>query len=142
MKTWSFWVVCFSFVALIAAFVMHFLTFSALHYQTDRWVIALSIIALWSEAMLLFEKISGKKFFAFDIFLPVAVIAATLALFKFLIPCLSPIGIYFTVHNMGDVEANAIGVPRSIACIVLYVLSIIAIVPPSFESRLKENGAV
>lgn len=128
-----------AFLLLSAAFVMHFLTFSAFNYQADKWVIALSAIALWSVAFLLFERLFGYRFFAADVFFPIAAFATVLALLKFLIPCLSPIGIYFTVHNMGDVEANAIGVPRSIVTIVLYLVGAVLLLVSAFLNRSKDG---
>jgi hypothetical protein len=41
---------------------------------------------------------------------------------------------------MGDVEANAIGVPRSIVTIVLFVISIATLIASSFLPVRKENS--
>ena len=127
-----------SLVCAIVAFIMYFLTFNAFHYSADRWVTALTVIALWAIAFLLINAIvSDDTPFYVDIFYVIAVFTLTLAMIMFLLPCLSPIGIYFTVHNMGDVEANAIGVPRSIVCIVFFAISIIGLLVSAF---LKLTG--
>ena len=136
----GFYLLAVSFVFAVVAFIMYFLTFNAFHYSTDRWVTGLTLIAFWSILFLLISSlISGDDPFYVDIFYVIAAFCLTIATIKFLIPCLSPIGIYFTVHNMGDVEANAIGVPRSIVCVVFFVLSIICLlVSAFFKSTVKE----
>ncbi len=122
-----------SLVFCIAAFIMYEMTFDAFHYENDKWIEALFVMTFWSYACIIIGTlISGNGAKATDALYIVAAFALTIATIKFLIPCLSPIGIYFTVHNMGDVEANAIGVPRSIVTIVLFVVSILLLVVSAF----------
>lgn len=131
----GFYLLSVSLLLSIAAFIMYSLTYDALGYASDKWVIASMVIAFWCfGCLLLMALLSANAPKITDVFYWVAVIALTLATFKFLIPCLSPIGIYFTVHNMGDVEANAIGVPRSIVGIILFVLAIVVLIVAAFFS--------
>lgn len=129
----GFYLLAVSFVLSIVAFIMYILTFDAFHYTLDRWVTSLTVVAFWAFVFLLVHAlISGDKPFYVDIFYVIAAFTLTLAAIMFLIPCLSPIGIYFTVHNMGDVEANAIGVPRSLVCIVFFIFSVVGVLVSTF----------
>ena len=137
----GFWLVTASFLLSIVAFVLYFMTYSALGYNQEYWVIAMMIFAFWSFACLLVNGILvGNKPFFMDVFYALATFALVFATIKFITPCLSPIGIYFTVHNMGDVEANAIGVPRAIAGVVLYLLAIVCVVVASFMNLSKKEA--
>ena len=128
-------------VLAIVGFALYFATFNALGYSQDYWVIAMNVIALWSLLCLLANGLfAGNKPFFMDAFYAIAVFALVFATVKFLSPCLSPIGIYFTVHNMGDVEANAIGVPRAIAGVASYLLSIVCIIVASFVNLSKKEA--
>lgn len=129
----GFYLTVGSLLFAVLAFIMYVVTFSAFHYTTDRWVTALLIIALWCEICLVVNAVlSGDKPFCMDIFYIGGIFALTVCAIKFLIPCLSPIGIYFTVNNMGDVEANALGVPRAIVCLIFFVISIVTLAVASF----------
>lgn len=137
----GFWLLTAGLVLSIVAFVLYFMTYSALGYNQDYWVIAMMVIAYWSFACLLVNGLlAGNKPFFMDIFFAITAFALVFATIKFLTPCLSPIGIYFTVHNMGDVEANAIGVPRAIAGVVFYVLSVVCVVVASFVNLFKKEA--
>ena len=137
----GFYLLLVSLIFAIAAFVMNFATFNAFHYENDRYIIALMIIAFWCLLCIIVTSvINHKEGKIVDVLYLIAIFSITIALVKFLIPCLSPIGIYFTVHNMGDVEANAIGVPRSIVTIVLFVISIATLIASSFLPVRKENS--
>lgn len=136
----GFYILAAALLLSIAAFVVYNLTFDAFHYVTDRWIVALMIIVIWSIVCLLISSLfMGDKPLYIDALYIIAMFALVIAFIKFLTPCLSPIGIYFTVHNMGDVEANAIGVPRSIVGIVIYVLAIICLVVGAFFGRSKNE---
>ena len=114
-----------SFVFAATAFVLYFTTYNALHYEANLYVIALTVIGLWSFGCLLANGLFAKnRPFWMDVFFVIGVFALVLAAILFLSSCLSPIGIYFTV-NMGDVEANAAGVPRCLAGVAFYALSAI-----------------
>ena len=124
----------------VAAFIVYAMTFDAFHYVPDNWVIALMIIVIWSIAALLISSFfMGDKPLFVDALYIVIIFALVTATVKFVTPCLSPIGIYFTVHNMGDVEANEIGVPRSIAGIVIFVLTILLVLISAFFLRTKKE---
>lgn len=127
-----------SLVGSIYAFIMHNLTFDAFNYNVDYWVIALTIIAVWSIIMLLVQRIWFKDtVLLFDIFYLIAAFSLFLGALLFLKPCLSPIGIYFTVNNMGDVEANALGVPRCISTMIGYGASLLCLIVASFLGKKK-----
>lgn len=137
----GFWFISAGFVLSIVAFALYFATYNALGYSQDYWVIAMMVIALWSFVCLLVNGLlMGNKPFFMDVFYALAAFALVFATIKFLTPCLSPIGIYFTVHNMGDVEANAIGVPRAIAGVVFYLLSVICVIVASFVNLFKKEA--
>lgn len=136
----GFWLTLVCFVFAIVAFVLYFTTFKALNYENNLWVIALSIIALWSMLCLLVNGLlAGNKPFFMDIFYVLAVFSLVLAMILFLSDCLSPIGIYFTVHNMGDVEANAAGVPRCIAGVAFYSVSFLMMIIAGFLKLMSEK---
>ena len=140
----GYWLLTASFLLSIVAFVLYFMTYDALGYSQDYWVIAMMVIALWSLICLRFNGLlAGNKPFFMDVFYVLAAFALVFATIKFITPCLSPIAIYFTVHNMGDVEANAIGVPRAIAGAVFYLLAIVCVVVASFNNiSVKEADNV
>lgn len=137
----GFWLLTAALILAIVAFALYFATYSALGYSQDYWVIAMMVIAFWGFACLLVNGLlMGNKPFFMDVFYAIAVFALVFATIKFITPCLSPIGIYFTVHNMGDVEANAIGVPRAIAGVVFYVLSVVCVIVASFVNLFKKEA--
>lgn len=136
----GFWLLTAGLLLSVAGFVLYFMTYDALGYNQNYWVIAMMIIAFWSIACLLINGLfAGNKPFFMDIFYAIAVFAVVIAMLQFLTPCLSPIGIYFTVHNMGDVEANAIGVPRCIAGIILFVLAVACLLAAAFVKLVSDK---
>lgn len=138
----GFWLLTAGLVLSIVAFVLYFMTYDAFGYNQDYWVIAMMVIAFWSLACLIVNGLfAGNKPFFMDVFYAIAVFALVFAMIEFLTPCLSPIGIYFTVHNMGDVEANAIGVPRSIAGVVLFVLAVVCVLIAAFVNLSSKKEA-
>ena len=127
----------------IVAFALYFATYGALGYSHDYWVIAMVVIALWSFVCLLVNGLlAGNKPFFLDFFYVILAFTLTYATIRFITPCLSPIGIYFTVHNMGDVEANALGVPRAIAAVVFFLLTIVCLRVASFIKLMQEKKEV
>lgn len=124
-----------------AGFGIYFETMAAFEYPTDRWVIFLSVLAL---ACLVFLAVNGMivgnqrgtVFIA-----GAALLSLVLAACLYVIPCLGNIGIYFTVGNMGNVEANAVGVPSCIKGEVLYILSIaLTVASGFFRFKREERG--
>ncbi len=139
----GFYILAAALVLSIVAFIMYSATFDAFHFVSEKWVIALMIIAIWSITCLLINSLlMGNRPMFVDVLYIIAVFALVIAAIKFITPCLSPIGIYFTVHNMGDVEANAIGVPRSIAGIIIFVLAIVCVVVGAFFGTSKREADV
>ncbi|MBE7087043.1 MAG: hypothetical protein E7369_01935 [Clostridiales bacterium] len=125
-----------SLVFCVIGFIMHFYTYDGLNYELNRWVVALSVIGIWSILVILLQRtVFGGTPFWFDAFYLIGAFCIVLASLMFLSPCLANIGIYFTVNNMGDVEANAIGVPRCICAMVFYVLSFITFTVSSFFGK-------
>lgn len=137
----GFWLMLVGFVFSIVAFVLYFTAYAAFKYESNLWVIALSVIGLWGLACLLVNGLlAGNKPFFMDIFYIIAVFCLVLAMILFLSDCLSPIGIYFTVHNMGDVEANAAGVPRCIAGVAFYAVASLLVIVSGFIGLMSRKG--
>ena len=117
----------------IAAFIMFLSTYQVFRYEINRWTFSCIIIAMWLMIFLLINSlIKGDKPFWTSALNMVIVFLLTYSFLEFINPCLSPIGIYFTVHNMGDTATNAIGVPRSLICAGCYLISIIMSIVSSF----------
>lgn len=139
----GFYLLAGSLVLSIVAFVYYSLTYSAFGYSQNRWVIAMTVISFWSFLCLLGYSLFGDgKAIWMDIFYLIIAFGLTISTVLFLTPCLSPIGIYFTVGNMGDVEANAIGVPRCITGVVFYVLAILSVIAAAFFRRTAKRKEV
>lgn len=128
-------------VLSIVGFVNYFHTMSAFDYPVDRWVIVLTSFAF---ALIAFQIVNallmGDQFG--NVFpLCAAIVLLILAAVAYVSPCLSNIGIYFTVGNMGNVEANAVGVPSVIRGMVFYVLSVVCLIVGAFFPAVKaEHG--
>ena len=137
LKSFKLWFLVAAIIMTFVGFMLYFSTFAAFNYSQDRWVIALTIISLWGLVVLAINALVFAKPFRFEFFYVVIPFALVIAIGKLLIPCLSPIGIYFTV-NMGDMETYAIGVPRCIAGVVFYLLGVILTIVASFFSFKKE----
>ena len=121
----------------IVGFILYFSTFSVFNYQQSKVTIACTIMSLWGMIFLIVNGLfAGEKPVAFNIFYIINCFALAFAFSYFLIPCLSPIGVYFTV-NMGDMETYALGVPRCIAGCVFYVLALILNIVASFFKVTK-----
>lgn len=136
----GFYLLVITLLFTIAAFIMHLSTFEAFHYELDRYVISLLIIVFWCLICVIISSLfNHKESKILDILYLLAIFALTIGFIKFIIPCISPIGIYFTVNNMGDVEANAIGVPRCLITSGLFLISIITLIISSFLKKRKEE---
>lgn len=117
----------------IAALILGIFVYRVFGYALDRWGIFVSVAALWFTAFLLIEGIlMGEKPRWVGVFYAAICVCLVFAAVLFIRPCLSPIGIYFTVHNMGDVAANAVGVPLSIVTASLYVGALLCVAVASF----------
>ena len=137
----GFYLLAAATVLTIVAFVMYFGAFEALSFETDRWVVALTVLAFWSMAFLMINSLfAGDAPFWTSAFYAVTVLALMFSFARMLMACLSPIGIYFTV-NMGNMEAYAQGVPRCIAGVACYVVATICVVVSAFFRISKERRA-
>lgn len=128
-----------SVILSIVGFTLYFGAFDALSFSNDKWVIALNVIAFWSLAFLIVNSIfAGDKPAWTGVFYIIAVVTLLVATARFLMACLSPIAIYFTV-NMGNMEAYAIGVPRCIAGVACYFVAVVCITVSAFFAPTKEG---
>lgn len=139
----GFFLMAVALVFTFVAFIMSFKVYNIFGYATNRWAVFLSFAALWFALFLMVNSlIAGEKPFWTSLLYVAVCIALTFAAILFIQPCLAPIGIYFTVGNMGDVEANAAGVPRAIATTVLYVVALLCMVASAFCPTVKVNNEV
>lgn len=131
-----------SFILTIVGFILYFTAINAMEYEADRFVIALTIMALWSLIFLIVNSLfKNDNPFWTSIFYIVITFTLFLGFSFFLSSFLSPIGVYFTV-NMGDMEKYALGVPRCLAGVACYVLAIITnVVSSFFKPFVMEKGA-
>lgn len=129
----GFYLIALSFVLTFVAFIMTFRVYNIFGYRINRWVIFTSVAALWLMGFFLVNALftGDKQFWVAPIYAVICILLVFAAIL-FIQLCLAPIGIYFTVNNMGDVEANALGVPRAIAATVLYVVALLCVTVASF----------
>lgn len=122
-----------AFVLTIVAFSMSFVVYGIFGYAVNRWGVFLAVAAFWLTGFLLVNALfAGERPFWVSLLYVGVCVALTFAAILFIQPCLAPMGIYFTVGNMGDVEANAAGVPRAIVTVVLYVVALLCMVVAAF----------
>ena len=134
-------------VASVGALGMFLYTYNVFGYTLNRWAFSFTLLACW---LLLFLVVNtflagGEPYwtrYAYT-FICFFLLYAALAFIK---PCLSPIGIYFTVHDMGDVETNAVGVPASLATAALYLVAfflstVAAFMGTAADKKLKRAKA-
>lgn len=138
----GFYFLALALIVAVAAFVTSFKVYGIFGYHTNRWVVFTSFAAIWLLAFFIVNTLfAGEKpFWTMPLFAAVCALLVFAAVL-FIQPCLSPIGVYFTVHNMGDVEVNALGVPRAIVTTVLYVVALVLTLIASFcPLTVKEKG--
>ena len=137
----GFYLTAISLICCIAAMIAFFFTYNVFSYQFNRWVFFMTFLAIWGLAFMCVNTVLvGEKPFWVSYVHVLASLLIMLSAILFIRPCLSPIGIYFTVHNMGDVETNAVGVPASIVTAALYIVALICNVVASFLTSVKEKG--
>lgn len=108
----------------LAALVLFIRVYGIFGYTFNRWVFFMNFAACWLLAFYAVNTVlAGDSPFWASYLLVAVPFLLLLAGLAFIQPCLSPIGIYFTVHNMGDVATMEAGVPPSIAAAALYVLA-------------------
>ena len=138
----GFYLLILSFVFGILGLIWYESTYSILRFTDDRLSIAMTIISLWLIGFLIADTLlTGNNPFFSRIFYGLAVFMLTYSLLRLLTPCLTPIGIYFTVGNMGDVETNKIAVPKSILATVFYAVSIIALLICGILGTIRKERA-
>lgn len=136
----GFYCMAVAFVLTFVAFIIFLEVYGIFGYATNRWAIFLSFAALWFTAFIIVNSLFvGEKPFWVSLLYVAICVALTFAAILFIQPCLAPMGIYFTVGNMGDVEANAAGVPRAIAATALYVVALVSMVVAAFVPAVKMN---
>ncbi len=124
----GFYLLILSFVFGILGFIWYMSTYSVFRYSEDRLSITLTLISLWFIAFLIGDTLfTGKNPTFSKMFYGIAIFMMTYSLIRLLTPCLSPIGIYFTVGNMGDVETNKIAVPKCILGTIFFAISIVTL---------------
>ena len=135
----GFYLFIVAIIALAIGFASFLQAYEVFGYQTERWGISLTALSLWLMAFMIFNAFYGGNNPKWTwVIYAVITLFLIIAMIEFLTPCLSPMGIYFTVNNMGDVEANAIGVPKAIVGIVFYIISVLSIAVASFMKTVKD----
>lgn len=129
-------------VLSIVGFVNYFHTMSAFDYPVDRWVIVLTGFAF---ALIAFQIVNallmGDQFG--NVFpLCASIVLLILAAVAYVSPCLSNIGIYFTVGNMSNVETNAVGVPSVIRGMIFYVVAGVCLIVGAFFPAVKAGNGL
>lgn len=129
----GFFLMALTLILTFVAFIMSFRVYNIFGYAINRWAVFLTFAALWFTAFLIVNALFvGERPFWVSLLYVAVCVALTFAAILFVQPCLAPMGIYFTVGNMGDVEANAAGVPRTIVTVVLYVVALLLMVVSAF----------
>ncbi len=130
-----------SLIFTAAALAMFFRTYDVFGYAINRWALFMTLLSVWC---LLFRTMNTlfageKPFWASYVHVLVSLLLV-LSLLLVIKPCLSPIGIYFTVHNMGDVETNAVGVPASIITAACYLAAVVCNLIAGFSSSERKKA--
>lgn len=138
--TVGFYTTVLALILLIAGAFIALRAYDVFSYKLDRWAVVLFVVGAWATVFLLLNTLlRGERPFGLTVLLTgTAIFSLVLALCLFIKPCLSPIGIYFTVHNMGDVETNAVGVPLSIVAAAVFLGAIVLLLLSSF-GRLEKD---
>jgi len=132
--------VIISLICTVIGFIYYGLTFSAFKYEADKNLITCSVVAIWLFMILIFVGLfdDNQPWFISIIYVVMPFLIMFSAI-KLLTPSLQAIGIYFSVGGMGDVETNAVAVPRCIAGLVFYAIALITCIASSFF-RLGKNS--
>jgi hypothetical protein len=119
----GFFLAVFALIFTVLAGVLFYRTYTVFGYVLNRWVFTLTLLSAWGLLMSLVNAVAvGERPYWFTFIHVFISFFLMMALILFIKPCLSPIGIYFTV-NMGDVETNAVGVPLSLEAAGAYALA-------------------
>lgn len=136
----GFFLTLAAFVLTIVAFSLSLNVYAMLGYRLNRWVVFLTVGALW---LMLFFLCNGlfmgdRPFWVAPLYAVVGLFL-TFAALLFIQPCMTPIGIYFTVGNMGDAATNAVAVPRAITAVALYVAALVLFIVAAFCPTVVER---
>ena len=131
-----------SLIVLIVGYILSINSFKAFSIGVDRFVIILPIFAIIIVVLqLVMSLVDANKPSWFNILNLAYVILIVFTFAKVIIPFLTPIGIYFSGVNMGDIATYQIVVPMSIAsCVILVVSALIYIVGCFFPTVLIKEG--
>lgn len=145
----GFYLIAASLILTIVGFCFFFSSYDVFGFVYSRWVIALTVLALWSMVVLLANGLYGGEHPVWiTLFYLIIVFGLAVSAIEFIKPGLGNIATYFTV-NMGDMETYAIAVPRTITGVVMYVLATVCAVIASFfrmtlrsaeEKRVSADG--
>lgn len=129
----------FAVLALaVAALILYIRVYGIFAYSFNRWVFFMTFAACWLLSFYAVNSVLAGDNPVWASCVPVIVpFLLLLSGLLFISPCLSPIGIYFTVHNMGDVATMEAGVPPAIVTAGLYVLSAFLAAAIPFFSPVK-----
>lgn len=121
-----------SLVLALVGFGYFFSSYAVFGFSLSRWVIALTVIAVWCILLLIANGLySGERPLWTAIFYVITGFCLVLAALEFVKPGIASIATYFTV-NMGDMETFEIAVPQTITGVALYVVSAVLAITASF----------
>ena len=121
-----------AFVCVLVAFILYFPTYSAGGYAQSRWTIMCCVLSMWLLLLLIANGLFfGEKPAWASVIYAAAAFLITYGALRFIQPCLTQIGIYFTV-NMGDIEMNRAVTYYSITAEVFYVLGAVFTIVSAF----------
>ena len=136
----GFGALALAFVLTAVAFAMHFATYAAGSYATSRWTIMCSVLAMWLLLLLLVNGLFvGEKPAWTGFIYALTAFLLTYGAAKFMQPCLTQIGIYFTV-NMGDTAMNEAVTKLSIPTAILYVAAVLLTIVAAFLPVTWRSG--
>ncbi len=136
----GFYLMVIAFACTIAAMITYTQTYNVFGYKFNRWVFLMTFLAMWCMLFMLVNTfIVGDKPKWVSYLYIVISFTLVLSVVQFINPCLSPIGIYFTV-NMGNMDVNKIGVPKAILTAIFYMIAIFCNLIASFTPAARKEG--
>lgn len=136
----GFYMLAVALLFTVVGFILFFASYNIFGYTYSRTVIALTVLAIWSIAVILFSTLySGEKPLWIAAFYLLTVFALAVSAVEFINPGIGNIATYFTV-NMGDMETAAKAIPVMLSGVALYLLAtIIALVACFLPAASKKN---
>ena len=99
--------------------------YSIFEYAYDRLALSLTIVSVWLIGFLLIDAIFTRDNPKFSMtFYALAFFMLTYSVIRFITPCLTPIGIIFTVGNMGDYAKTAAATNYCLFATGFYIVSL------------------